>query len=315
MFWSVAVVILLLCGALYICYRVPFCNPLPHKEDIYDIPGGEQYQHKRDVMVSLIREMDAIPYEEVNIISYDGTPLFARYYHVADGAPLQIQLHGWHGSAIRDFCGGNKLAREMGMNTLVPDQRAHGRSGGRTITFGLRERYDCLAWCRYAAERFPGAPIVLAGVSMGASTVLMAAGLDLPTPVKGIIADSPYSSPVDIIKSVCRSVHLPAGLMFPLIALAGRLFGRFDIGETTAAQEVKKSKIPILIIHGEDDRFVPCDMSREIADSCPAPKMRVTFPGAGHGLSFIADPDGYARAVRRFLSEKVGLLPEDRERQ
>ncbi len=315
MLWSIAVVILVLGGALYICYRVPFCNPLPHKEDIYDIPGGEQYQHKRDVMVSLIREMDAIPYEEVNIISYDGTPLFARYYHVADGAPLQIQLHGWHGSAIRDFCGGNKLAREMGMNTLVPDQRAHGRSGGRTITFGLRERYDCLAWCRYAAERFPGTPIVLAGVSMGASTVLMAAGLDLPASVKGIVADSPYSSPVDIIKSVCRSVHLPAGLMFPLIALAGRLFGRFDIGETTAAQEVEKSRIPILIIHGEDDRFVPCDMSRGIFDSCPAPRMRVTFPGAGHGLSFIADPDGYARAVRQFLSEKVGLLPAEHEQQ
>ena len=289
----------------YIAYRVPFYNPLPHREDIFDIPAGDQYQTRREEMGALIREMDAIPCDEVNIISYDGTPLAARYYHVADGAPLQIEFHGWHGSAIRDFCGGNKLARQMGMNTLVVDQRAHGKSGGTTITFGLRERYDCLAWCRYAVERFPGATITLAGVSMGASTVLMAAGLDLPEEVTGIIADSPYSSPVDIISKVCRDVHLPPGLMLPFIKLGARLFGRFDLAETTAAREVAKAKVAILILHGEDDRFVPCDMSREIYDACPGPRMRVTFPGAGHGISYVIDPEGYRRAVVRFWEQSV----------
>lgn len=310
MLWlMVSAVLLFVCGGVYICYRIPFYNPLPHRENIYDIPTGEQYQHSRDTMVALIRELDAIPYESVNITSCDGTPLFGRYYHVADGAPLQIQIHGYRGSAIRDFCGGNKLARERGMNTLVVDQRSHGRSGGRTITFGLRERYDCLAWCRYAAHRFPGTPIILAGVSMGAATVLMTAGLDLPEQVKGIVADSPYSSPVDIIKSVCHDLHLPAGVLFPIIALAGKLLGHFDIAETTAAREIAKAKVPILIIHGEDDRFVPCQMSREIYEACPTPKMRVTFPDAGHGLSYIVDPEGYARAVSQFLQLAGISLP------
>ncbi len=293
--------------AAYIAYRVPFYHPLPHREDPYAIPTEEQYQRGRDVMVSLIREFDAIPYEEVNIISYDGTPLRGRYYHIADGAPLQIEVHGWHGSAIRDFCGGNKLAREMGMNTLLVDQRAHGESGGRTITFGLRERYDCQAWCRYAAQRWPGVPTVLAGVSMGAATVLMAAGLDLPEQVRGVIADCPYSSPVDIIKKVMRDDHLPAALLWPFVRLGARLYGRFDPAETTAAREIKKAKVPILIIHGEDDRFVPCDMSREIYDACPGPKMRVTFPDAGHGLSYIVDTEGYRRAVTRFCRETLRL--------
>ena len=309
MLWFIVPAALILAGLAltYIAYRLPFYSPLPHKEDIYDIPSGPQYTARRDVMTDLIREMDAIPCQQVTITSYDGTRLTGRYYHVRDGAPLQIQLHGWRGSAIRDFCGGNKLARERGFNTLVPDQRAHGKSGGRTITFGLRERYDCLCWIKYACDRFPGTPIVLAGVSMGASTVLMAAGLDLPDCVKGVIADSPYSSPAGIIRKVCRDAHVPPALMFPFIRLGGRLFGRFDITETDVVTEIRKAKIPILLIHGEADGFVPCDMSREIFDACPAPKMRATFPGADHGISYIVDQAGYARAVDRFLTELVHM--------
>ena len=303
MLWLIVPAAVLLAGLALVwgLYRFVFCNPLPHEEKIYDIPGGEQYQVKRELMISLLDEMAAIPCDEVNITSYDGTRLCARYYHVSDDAPLQIQIHGYRGSAIRDFCGGNKLAREAGFNTLVVDQRAHGKSGGQTISFGLRERFDCLCWARWAAERFPGKPIILAGVSMGASTVLMAAGLDLPETVKGIIADSPYSSPVDIIKKVGRDIHLPVRLLFPLILLAARLLGGFDLRQTTAAKEIAKAKAPVLIIHGEDDRFVPCDMSREIYDACPTPKLRLTVPGAGHALSYIVDPEAYKKAVEQFL--------------
>ncbi len=302
-----AALVLVLAALTYIAYRIPFYSPLPHKENIYDIPPGAHYASKTGEMVALIREIAAVPCEEVDIISYDGTPLSARYYHVADGAPLQIQFHGWHGSAIRDFCGGNKLARECGFNTIVPDQRAHGKSGGRTITFGLRERFDCLAWIDYACQRFPDTPIVLAGVSMGASTVLMAAGQPLPPAVKGVIADCPFSSPAGIIKKVCRDAHIPPAVMFPFVRLGARLFGRFHIDETDVIKEIKKATVPVLLLHGEADGFVPCDMSREIFDACPTPKMRLTFPGADHGISYIQDPEGYARAVERFLDEMVDI--------
>lgn len=310
MLWFVivlAALVLIVLALTLICYRVTFYNPPPHKEPIYAIPPEEQYQVRRDAITGLLDEMMAVPCERVNITSFDGTKLSARYYHVRDGAPLQIEMHGYRASAIRDFCGGNKLARELGMNVLLPDERACGESGGRTITFGLRERYDCLAWINYANERFgPDTPITLAGVSMGAATVLMTAGLDLPPNVKGIIADCPYNSPVDIIKKVSRDDHLPPWFFFPFIVLSGKLFGGFDIRETTAAREIVKAKVPILIIHGEDDRFVPCDMSREVYDACPTPKMRVTFPEAGHGLSYILDPALYKASVERFL-EMTGL--------
>ena len=246
-----------------------------------------------------------IPYESVSISARDGTRLFARYFHVRDGAPLQIQFHGYRGTALRDFCGGNKLARESGQNTLVVDQRAHGRSGGRTITFGIRERMDCLCWAEYASQRFgSNTPIFLSGVSMGAATVLMASELELPCNVIGIIADCPYSSPEAIIRKVCREdMHLPPALVMPFVRLGARLFGHFDLKEVSAVQAVRNTDIPILLLHGEDDRFVPCDMSREIFDACAGEKTRITFPGAGHGLSYIVDTVRYSEAVSRFVDQ------------
>ena len=286
-------------------YRTAFYSPEKRKEYHYAIPEGEQYEKERQRMLSLIRQMDETPYEAVTISARDGTKLAARYYHVRDGAPLQIQFHGYRGTAVRDFCGGNKLARESGQNTLVVDQRAHGKSGGTAITFGIRERLDCLCWAEYANRRFGSeTPVFLSGVSMGAATVLMASELKLPANVVGIIADCPYSSPEAIIRKVCREdMRLPPALVMPFIRLGARVFGHFDLREAGAVQAVRNTNIPILLLHGEDDRFVPCDMSREIFDACTGEKNRITFPGAGHGLSYIVDTERYSEAVSRFVDQ------------
>ena len=286
-------------------YRTAFYSPKKRKKDDYAIPKGAQYEKERQRMLSLIRQMDELPYEAVTISAQDGTKLAARYYHVRDGAPLQIQFHGYRGTAVRDFCGGNKLARESGQNTLVVDQRAHGKSGGTAITFGIRERWDCLSWAEYANQRFGSdTPVFLSGVSMGAATVLMASELELLANVIGIIADCPYSSPEAIIRKVCREdMHLPPALVMPFIRLGARLFGHFDLREASALEAVQHTHIPILLIHGEDDRFVPCDMSREIFGACAGEKNRITFPGAGHGLSYIVDTETYSDAVSCFVSQ------------
>ena len=301
-FAGLLLIVLLIAG---FSYRTAFYSSAHRKEDHYALPQGEQYEKERQRMLSLIREMDGIPFEPISISAYDGTRLFARYYHVRDGAPLQIQFHGYRGTALRDFCGGNKLARESGQNTLVVDQRAHGGSGGTTITFGIRERMDCLSWVKYANQRFgPDTPIFLSGVSMGAATVLMASELEFPANLIGIIADCPYSSPEAIIRKVCREdMHLPPALVMPFIRLGARLFGHFDLKESSAVQAVANTNIPIMLLHGEDDRFVPCDMSRDIFDACTGDKTRITFPSAGHGLSYIVDTERYSEAVSRFVDQ------------
>lgn len=304
MLWLILILLLAAAAAAAIIgYRMAFYAPEPHYKDIYELPRGSQYEAEKEWMYSLIRAMDAVPFEPVTITAWDGTTLFGRYYHVADGAPLQLQFHGYRSAGIQDFCGGNVLARNAGQNTLIVDQRAHGKSGGTAITFGIREQYDCLDWIRWANDRFGAdTPVYLSGVSMGAATVLMAAGLpELPDNVRGVIADSPYSCPREIIRIVCRQMHLPPTLVCPFVELGGRLFGGFDLKTGSPKEAVKQAKVPILIIHGEDDRMVPCDMSREIAANCTSPIRLETFSGAGHGLSYILDKDRYAQATAEFF--------------
>ncbi|MBQ2766584.1 MAG: alpha/beta hydrolase [Clostridia bacterium] len=275
----------------------------PRGIDPLALPEGEQYQRERVRMEKMIAEMAAIPYTEIRMTARDGTPLFARYYAVREGAPLQIQMHGYHGSAIRDFCGGGKLAIEAGHNILIVDQRAQGQSGGRAITFGVLERFDCLDWINYANDRFAPPCILLYGVSMGAATVLMANGLDLPANVRAVVADCPYSAPYAIIARVCGERGIPQKLAMPFVRLGGILWGGFDLCSAAPVESVMSAKVPMLIFHGEDDRFVPCEMSREIARHAGNHCRLETFPNAGHGLSFIEDFPRYAAAIEQFLAD------------
>ena len=292
----------------YWAYRVAFYVSPSYQENIYDLPQGEQFKEKRETMRTCIQKLDELPYESVTITAFDGKKLFGRYYHTMDGAPVQIQFHGYRGSAMRDFCGGTPFARKLGHNALVVDQRSHGRSEGHIITFGILERFDCQSWAKYAYERFgPDTPLILAGVSMGAATVLMASDLELPETVCAIVADCPYSSPKAIITRVAGEMGLPQKPAEAFCALGALLYGRFRVSSASAVEAVKSTKLPVLLLHGEDDQFVPCDMSREIYAACGSEKELLTFPGAGHGMCYLEDPLRYESAVGGFLDRCVRL--------
>jgi len=297
MLWLAALLALFSAAVYYICCRA-FLSPDKTQGDIYNIPRDEQYEPHRARMTALIDDLAARPFEPVSIRSYDGLGLFGRYYHVSDGAPLDIAVHGYRGTAERDMCGGIQLSWALGHNVLLIDQRAHGKSEGRCISFGIRERRDVCAWVDWARERFGDrTKILLYGVSMGAASVLMAAQ-QLDGKVCGVVADSPYDSPKEIIQKVCRDEGFPPRLSWPLVALSARLLG-FSLTETSAAQGVGESRMPVLILHGEDDRFVPAQMSAKL--TVREGVERHTFPAAGHGISAIVHTEAYNETVLRFV--------------
>ena len=288
-------------GGAYYAYRIAFYSPTKGRE-IIPSTQGSQYDPYRQEMKRLFHQLQDRPFEFVTITSHDGLTLSGRYYHTADGAPLDIGFHGYRSSPLTDFTGGSDLSIRMGHNVLLIDHRAHGMSEGRTITFGIKERRDLLQWVKYAVERFgEDVKIVRYGISMGGATVLMASELELPENVKGIIADCPYSSPLDIILNVGKGMPIPNCLIAPFARLGARIYGGFDLEETSAEQAVQKAKVPILIIHGEADRLVPCAMS-DIADQNPDRITRVTFPNANHGLSYLEDTARYEQIVVDFLN-------------
>lgn len=301
----IGVLSLLALLAAYFAYKKAFHsgakNPTEYK---VSLPCGETYQKEYERAISFIKELNEIEYEKVFITAHDGKRLAARYYHTGDNAPTHIEFHGYRSSATKDFCGGNKLARDMGHNTLLVDQRAHGESDGRSITFGVKERLDCLDWINFIIDKLgKDVRIILSGVSMGASTVLMASELDLPKNVIGIIADCPYSSPKAIIKQECKKMGLPPTAAYLFVRLGAMIFGGFDPSSATAESAVKSSKVPLLIIHGEDDLFVPCQMSRDIYAACTSEKTLITVPKAGHALSYIIDRPLYERSVKDFITK------------
>ena len=244
-----------------------------------------------------------LAFEEAEIASFDGLRLHARVCGAEAGKPLLLLLHGWRSSAARDFGCVLEFYRAQGFGLILVDQRAHGKSGGKTISFGVHERRDCLAWARWAEERYHPTAMYLDGISMGAATVLMASEFDLPASVRGIIADCGYTSPRDILKKVIRQCHLPVAPIYFLVRLGARVFGRFDPEAASAARALEQCRVPVLFIHGEADGFVPCDMSRENYARCAAPKALVTVPGADHGFSYLVDREGVEAALRRFFRE------------
>lgn len=290
-------------GGGYYAYRYAFFTPKKGRE-VLPACEGRQYEPYRLEIRRMFQALQERPCEFVTISSADGLILSGRYYHVTDGAPLDIGFHGYRSSCMTDFAGGAELSLELGHNLLLVDQRAHGKSSGRTISFGVLERWDVLSWVNYAVERFGSkVEILLYGISMGASTVLMASDLSLPENVKGIIADCPYSTPKEIICKVARDKGLPVKAAWLFTWIGARVYGGFDVGETDAVRAVKHTKVPILLIHGEADGFVPCAMSADIQRGNPQKIRRFTFPGADHGISFLTDRERYQEIVTEFCKK------------
>lgn len=296
--------ILLLLGLYLMAF---YAAPRPKKRGgKINLPSGKVYLPYHDQMRHWVVKMRAMGGEEVSITAHDGLRLCARYYETKPSSTLEIMFHGYRGDAERDMSGGIERAFSHGRSCLIVDQRCSGLSGGHSISFGINEKQDCLSWVDYAVKRFPGRRIILTGISMGAATVLMAAGEKLPENVVGVLADCGYSSAKAVIYHVIRSLHLPAEPLYPLVRLAGRIFGGFDIEKSRPVEAVKSCTVPVIFFHGEADNFVPCYMSRENFDACPTRKMLVTIPGAGHGLSYPADKERYLTALREFFPEDIG---------
>ena len=137
---------------------------------------------------------------------------------------------------------------------------------------------------------------------MGAATVSIAAGCNLPQNVIGVLADCGYNSAKDIIQKVIKQMGLPVKIGYFFVKCAARIYGHFDLEETSPEEALKNCKVPVIFFHGESDDFVPCEMSRINYNACPARKALITVPGAGHGLSYPVDPEKYLNAMREFFN-------------
>lgn len=246
--------------------------------------------------------LEDLPQDSVFIQSHDGVRLAGHWFPKEGAKRVILAMHGWRSGWSHDFGAAADFWFASDCSVLLPEQRAQGRSGGACIGFGLLERYDCLGWLDWLnAHGCENLPIYLFGISMGASTVLMTAGLELPDNVRGIIADCGYTSPGAVWKHV---VGKNLGLSFSLCKFGANALckKRLQMGmdDYSCTDAMQLCKVPVLFIHGDADKFVPVEMTHENYAACTAPKQLLIVPGAAHGMSYFTDGETYRRTVTDF---------------
>ncbi|RKL66661.1 alpha/beta hydrolase [Salipaludibacillus neizhouensis] len=293
--------------------------------------GGDYFYReavKRGTEVELHREEDAIPamvneknedmineaatwYEEQNfekrtITTYDDLILEADFLKNEESTGKAVILaHGFR-SQRADMSDFVQFYHEQGFDILIPDSRGHGESEGDYIGFGWHDRLDYQKWIKELIDEENSSDIFLHGVSMGAGTVLMTSGEDLPNEVKGVIADSGYTSAEDILTYQLQQIYqLPA---FPIIQITSGLTNvraGFSFGEASAVAQAAKNTRPLFIIHGEADELVPTAMADEIYEAAGGDKTLWTVPGAGHVKSYTVETVEYQDRLMKFFEESM----------
>lgn len=243
--------------------------------------------------------------ESVSITAQDSVTLAGHWYPCEEPERIIIAVHGWRTTWNRDFGMTAPFLHDNHCSVLFIEQRGQNGSGGEYMGFGVTEQFDCLGWVNWVLQnQSQDLPIYLFGISMGASTVLMASGLTLPENVHGIIADCGFTSPDAIWNHVAKdNLHVP---YMPHRAAAGYLYrkrNQLDPFEYSATDALSRTAVPVLLIHGEADHFVPVEMAYENYQACASPKRILTVPGAGHVMSYFMDPEGYKTALRCFWKD------------
>ena len=309
---ALGIIIFLLLAVLitaYVCFfRIFYYPPRRRKGgSLKSLPYGDIFAPYKEEMADWIQRAGELPCKEVSVTSFDGLTLRGRYFEYAPGAPIELLMHGYKGNSVRDLSGGIFRCFALGRNALLVDHRSAGNSEGNVITFGVNESRDCQTWANFIVREIdPQSRIILTGISMGAATVLMTASMDLPENVKGIIADCPYDAPSNIIKKVLGTdMGMPVKFVYPLIRLGGMLYGKFNLDAASPVESVKETKVPILLIHGNDDRFVPYDMSCNIHAANPDMIEFHTIKGAGHAMNYAAAPEEYTEIVKAFVKRVI----------
>lgn len=298
----ISLLILIALGICFYLYLRIFYNDLKGKPETLEPLKGKLYEPFFDRSLALIKKALAIPFEQVTLKVGKHRKLCARYYFNSNDAPTAILVHGYKGNGIRDFSGGVQEVIKRGNNVLVIDHYGHNLSSGRTITFGVKEKYDVMRWIDYINKRNNNPDIYLYGISMGAATVLMCSGLNLPTNVKAIIADCPYRSAKEEIKFTMNKMGFKYAPLAPFVHLSAFLFARFNLNKGEVRDYLKNNKLPILLIHGNSDDIVPVTNSRKLKEEFPYIKY-FEFEGAPHGLSYFVDYEKYAKELDNFLDE------------
>jgi fermentation-respiration switch protein FrsA (DUF1100 family) len=278
--------------------------------DLNEMADMAKWEEYKKVIAPNKEWLFARELEHITIRSRDGLTLHGDFLPAEyQSNKLAICGHGYTGCGLKDCVSIAVFFHRMGYNCLIVDHRAHGKSEGDYVGFGILDRFDMKAWIDCMEKRFEGnAEIVLYGVSMGATIAVMTAGLTSLSPsVKAVVADCAFTSPYDVFAHILkRDYHLPP---FPIMNINDMMCRRkagYGFRDYSTLDAVQATGVPILFIHGRDDDFVPVWMSEKNYKMCRSPKDILIVDNAAHAASYYENKEAYEAKVKGFLEKYVG---------
>lgn len=265
---------------------------------------GSNHAEFSQYMSEKYDKLQEIPCEQVTVKSDAGFSLAGYYYAAEKPTPRTVLcVHGYNSTGMGDFAAISEYYLKRNYNMLLIDNRAHGKSGGKIIGFGVLDKFDILKWIKFLKDRNPDVKILLHGISMGAAAVLMTTGTDLADNVQAAVADCGYTRPWDVFSIQIRHLfRIPPFPILNLMNLNCNMFAGYSF-KTSTVPACSRSKTPTLFIHGSEDKFVPSFMSKVNYDACAAKKQLVIIEGADHAGSYFKDSITYSGALDGFLSK------------
>lgn len=289
-------------AAAYCLFRYAVVYERGVGDDISEVHYALLKPYRDEALEGISWFMSQSP-ERISLTSFDGLRLQGYYLQHPKPCGTVVLVHGYHSSWAMDFSCVFRFYYDHGYSILTYWQRAHGESEGKYVCFGAKERYDCCQWTEYLCSRIPKEqPVFLDGVSMGASTVMMAAGLTLPTNVRGIIADCGFTSAWDQFTVMMQARHVPIHPLLDAVNCMTKRLAGFDLRACSTTSALSNSQLPVLLVHGEGDAYVSPKFSQQNRDACGGDCTLVTVPAAGHGMSYMTDRSGCQSNLLGFLS-------------
>lgn len=295
-----------ICGAL-IKHNIK--RPRPMSVAQKGLEEGSDWAMNKPIITEGIQWYREQQKEEVSIQSFDGLKLYGDLFQAEKpNGRVVLMVHGFKSSGEREYGAMIPFLHEAGYDVLVVDDRAHGRSEGDYIGFGCLDREDCYQWIHYLNRRYKGKyDIFLHGVSMGGATVLMASELNLPPRVKGIVDDCGFTSPkAEMYHVMNASRYSYTSFILQISNRICQVLAGYGFEDCSAVEAVKNTKIPVFVIHGKADTFVPTYMGVKIYQACKSEKYIWLVNGAGHGESYYRKPEEYQRKVLEFFERCAG---------
>lgn len=291
------------------CLVPSFMDRLDAFEDITKKCYSEQVQtaqiqgNRSRLLSETAAWIETVKREKIYADTIDGYRLVAEEFPERTSETWVLLLHGYTGwkEEMYQFA---YWYQKQGYAVLVPDLRCQGESEGDFIGMGWTDHYDCQLWIEHILEESPNAKIVLHGQSMGAATALIMAGSpEASDHIKAVVSDSAYTTAYEMFgDKITEWFHLPAVLFVDSACVMLRLRGGYDLRDASPLRAVEGSRVPILFIHGDEDKMIDVNMSYELYDAAVCEKELFIVEGAGHAQAQDKDPEAYYGRIEDFLS-------------